>query len=297
MRNYKKKESHTRTLKMDALVAAGNIILPSKEQFETIIHSIAKDLSEDETTTTLLQSKPCSISVNELKSTTDIEPPSIEPLENFLEKRAITIDTLRKLRKSMEKHVFNCKISSTVGNSASIIGGVLCFFFPIIGVPVLLTGSATTLGTTITGNVLEKRLRKKYTHILEEDSLAMQVCESNLKDITTWLVTVYSLGYSVSKAGVDFLQLAESIQAASTLGAWSNLIGQLPTLSSAIATGAQTASTISGQLLGVSVIISVADLIQTWVSKNNALEAIDKDIDLLEQQLNELKRIAEIYKS
>mgnify|MGYP001143758901 CR=1 FL=1 len=282
---------------MDALVAAGNIILPSKEQFETIIHSIAKDLSEDETTTTLLQSKPCSISVNELKSTTDIEPPSIEPLENFLEKRAITIDTLRKLRKSMEKHVFNCKISSTVGNSASIIGGVLCFFFPIIGVPVLLTGSATTLGTTITGNVLEKRLRKKYTHILEEDSLAMQVCESNLKDITTWLVTVYSLGYSVSKAGVDFLQLAESIQAASTLGAWSNLIGQLPTLSSAIATGAQTASTISGQLLGVSVIISVADLIQTWVSKNNALEAIDKDIDLLEQQLNELKRIAEIYKS
>ena len=34
---------------MDALVAAGNIILPSKEQFETIIHSIAKDLSEDET--------------------------------------------------------------------------------------------------------------------------------------------------------------------------------------------------------------------------------------------------------
>ena len=152
-----------------------------------------------------------------------------------------------------------------------------------------------SLGTTITGSVIERRLRKRYTVILEEDALAMKICESNLKDITTWLVTVYSLGYSVSKAGVDFLQLADAIQATSTLGAWSQLVGQLPSLGSALATGAQTAATISGQILGVSVIISVADLIQTWVSKNATLEAIDKDITLLEQQLNELKRIAEAY--
>ncbi|CAF4486694.1 unnamed protein product, partial [Rotaria magnacalcarata] len=74
----------------------------------------------------------------------------------------------------------------------------------------------------------------------------MKVCESNLKDITAWLVTVYSLGYSVSKAGVNFLKLSEAIQAASTLGTWSELIGQLPSLANALATGAKTAGTISG---------------------------------------------------
>jgi hypothetical protein len=151
------------------------------------------------------------------------------------------------------------------------------------------------LGTAITESVIEKRLRTKYTDMLREDSLAMKICESNLKDITAWLVTVYSLGYSVSRAGVNFLRLSEAIQAASTLGSWAELVGQLPTLASALATGAKTAGTISGKILGVSVIISVADLIHTWISKNATLKSIDKDIVLLEQQLTELKRVADAY--
>ena len=143
--------------------------------------------------------------------------------------------------------------------------------------------------------MIESRIRTEYTDILKEDSLAMKVCESTLKDITTWLITVYSLGYSVSKAGINFLKLSEAIQAASTLGKWSELIGQLPSLATALATGAKTAGTISGKILGISVIISVADLIQTWVSKNATLASIDKDVALLEQQLSELKRIADAY--
>ena len=123
----------------------------------------------------------------------------------------------------------------------------------------------------------------------------MRVCESNLKDITAWLVTVYSLGYSVSKAGVNFFRLSEAIQAASTLGTWAEFVGQLPSFASALATGAKTAGTISGKILGISVIISVADLIQTWISKSATLKSIDKDVELLEQQLAELKRIAESY--
>ncbi|CAF0791116.1 unnamed protein product [Adineta ricciae] len=224
-----------------------------------------------------------------------IQPPSIEPLKAFLEKRAATIEGLKQLRLRMAKHITHCKISNTVGNSASIIGGILCFVFPPVGVPVLLAGSATSLGTSITENVIEKRLRTEYTELLTEDSLAMKVCESNIKDITAWLVTVYSLGYSVSKAGINFLKLSEAIQAASTLKTWSELIGQLPSLANALATGAKTAGTISGKILGVSVIISVADLIQTWISKNATLASIDKDIALLEQQLVELKRIADAY--
>ncbi len=81
--------------------------------------------------------------------TTIIEPPSIEPLKNFLEKRANTIEGLKQLRIRMAKHITNCKISNTVGNSASIIGGILCFVFPPVGVPVLLAGSATSLGIFI----------------------------------------------------------------------------------------------------------------------------------------------------
>lgn len=123
----------------------------------------------------------------------------------------------------------------------------------------------------------------------------MKICESNIRDITAWLVTVYSLGYSVTRAGVNFLRLAEAIQAATTLGTWAELIGQLPSLASALATGAKTAGTLSGKILGISVIISVADLIHTWVSKSATLKSIDKDIALLEQQLEELKRIVEAY--
>ena len=126
-----------------------------------------------------------------------IQPPSIEPLKAFLEKRAVTIEGLKQLRLRMAKHITHCKISNTVGNSASIIGGILCFVFPPVGVPVLLAGSATSLGTSITENVIEKRLRTEYTELLTEDSLAMKVCESNIKDITAWLVTDYSVGYSV----------------------------------------------------------------------------------------------------
>ena len=170
-----------------------------------------------------------------------IKPPSIEPLKQFIEKRSITIESLKQLRIRMNKHITHCKISNTVGNSASIIGGILCFVFPPVGVPVLLAGSATSLGTSITESVIEKRLRNECTAILEADSLAMKVCESTLKDITTWLITVYSLGYSVSKAGINFLKLSEAIQAATTLGTWTELIGQLPSLASALATGAKTA--------------------------------------------------------
>jgi hypothetical protein len=128
-----------------------------------------------------------------------------------------------------------------------------------------------------------------------DDSLAMKVCESNLKDITAWLVTVYSLGYSVTKAGVNFVQLSQAIQAATTLGTWAELVGQLPSLAGALATGAKTVGTVSGKILGISIIISVADLIQTWISKNATLKSIDTDIALLEQQLTELKRIVAVY--
>jgi hypothetical protein len=143
--------------------------------------------------------------------------------------------------------------------------------------------------------VIESRLRTEYSKLLKEDSLAMKVCESNLKDITAWLITVYSLGYSVSKAGVNFFKLAEAIQAATTLGKWGELISHLPSFASAFATGAKTIGTISGKILGLSVIISVADLVQTWVSKDATLASIDKDIGLLEQQLDELKQIVHAY--
>ena len=75
-----------------------------------------------------------------------IQPPSIEPLREFILKRTATIEGLRDLRTRMAKHILSCKISNTVGNSASIIGGILCFVFPPVGVPVLLAGSATSLG-------------------------------------------------------------------------------------------------------------------------------------------------------
>ncbi|CAF0926439.1 unnamed protein product [Adineta steineri] len=305
---------------MEALAGAGLVPLPKKHMMKSkfyiepifkpdglypVLDTVATEVKEQEDQ---VDESPVKLTpyptLVELQSIAEeqkpgapavIEPPSIEPLKDFLEKRQATIVGLKELRTRMAKHILNGKIANTVGNSASIIGGILCFVFPPVGVPVLLAGTATSLGTSITESVIEKRLRTKYTNMLREDSMAMQICESNLKDITAWLVTVYSLGYSVSKAGVNFLQLSQAIQAASTLGSWAELVGQLPSLAGALATGAKTAGTISGKILGVSVIISVADLIHTWVSKSATLKSIDKDIALLEQQLVELQRIADAY--
>ncbi|CAF1495095.1 unnamed protein product [Rotaria magnacalcarata] len=305
---------------MEALAGAGLMPIPSKPTERTdqnvtpitesdgLYPLINEDFDEDDDQEKRLNDLKVKYksypSLVELKAMIDeenpsepvvINPPSIEPLKEFIERRAITIEGLKDLRARMAKHVLNCKISNTVGNSASIVGGLLCFVFPPIGVPVLLAGAATSLGTNITEGFIENRLRKKYIHMIQEDSLAMKVCETNIKDITAWLITVYSLGYTVSKAGVNFFQLSEAIQAATTLGTWAELVGQLPSLAGALATGAKTAGTISGKILGVSVIISVADLVHTWIIKNATLKSIDKDIGLLEQQLVELKRITEVY--
>ena len=141
-------------------VNASNETVPSTPKRESLYPELegANATTEASATPTIAESMAkltAYPSLVELKSMIDeqaangpvnIEPPSIEPLEDFLEKRAATIEALKDLRGRMAKHVLNCKISNTVGNSASIIGGILCFVFPPVGVPVLLVGSATSLG-------------------------------------------------------------------------------------------------------------------------------------------------------
>ena len=156
---------------MDALLSAGLVPvsrrLSQDSRLHEAIHSIVLDLiptgdeleaevevEEKHIAQALLAFVPYP-SLTELKPVIDntwslgddtIKPPSIEPLEIFIQQRTTTIKGLKKLRDSMAKHIRNCRISNTVGNSASIIGGTLCFFFPMAGVPVLLAGSATSLG-------------------------------------------------------------------------------------------------------------------------------------------------------
>lgn len=154
---------------MEALVGAGLMPLPSKSATQKPIansETLYPVLEGASTTTNNAEQRPDETTVKltsyptleELKSMIDeqkpdtpvlIQPPSIEPLKDFITKRAATIEGLKDLRARMAKHVLNCKISNTVGNSASIIGGILCFVFPPVGVPVLLAGTATSLGMLI----------------------------------------------------------------------------------------------------------------------------------------------------
>lgn len=152
-----------------ALASAGLVPLPEKSDntqnnsdpnnFYPTLNNVTEEIIDEEKRIdkVIIKLTPYPTLV-ELKSMIDeqksnapahIEPPSIEPLKNFLEKRAITIEGLKQLRIRMAKHITNCKISNTVGNSASIIGGILCFVFPPVGVPVLLAGTATSLGKFI----------------------------------------------------------------------------------------------------------------------------------------------------
>lgn len=144
---------------VDALADAGLMPVPKdiqlKTSTDTLYPVLNKDVGEERTDDAVAKLTPYP-TLEELKTvideqkangvTTVIKPPSIEPLKNFLEKRATTIAALKEIRIRMAKHINNCKISNTVGNSASIIGGILCFVFPPVGVPVLLAGSATSLG-------------------------------------------------------------------------------------------------------------------------------------------------------
>jgi hypothetical protein len=151
---------------MEALAAAGLMPLPTNQvdPENSNVSSTTRTESlypiiNDETTSSIgdvLSKLAVYPTLDELKSMIDqqgsdteaiIEPPSIEPLKDFIVKRANTIECLKDLRARMAKHVLNCKISNTVGNSASIVGGILCFVFPLVGVPVLLAGTATSLGT------------------------------------------------------------------------------------------------------------------------------------------------------
>lgn len=153
---------------MEALAGAGLMPLPSKVAIQKpIVKSESLYPALEGESTMLTNSDPHDENtekltsyptLEQLKSMIDeqkpdapveIKPPSIEPLKDFIAKRAATIEGLKDLRARMAKHVLNCKISNTVGNSASIIGGILCFVFPPVGVPVLLAGTATSLGMLI----------------------------------------------------------------------------------------------------------------------------------------------------
>ena len=152
---------------MEFLAGAGLVPLPSRsvDRSDTSVTSttnannlypILNESSHDDNATVAEMVKLTAYpTLVELKSMIDeqrpdalaaIQPPSIEPLREFILKRTATIEGLRDLRTRMAKHILSCKISNTVGNSASIIGGILCFVFPPVGVPVLLAGSATSLG-------------------------------------------------------------------------------------------------------------------------------------------------------
>ena len=144
--------------RLEALAGAG--LMPLSKTSNTDISSpmnneVVEEEVKDEEANVKLTSYPTLVQLKSIideqepNASVDIEPPSIEPLENFLEKRAITIEGLKQIRVRIAKHISNCKISNTVGNSASIIGGILCFIFPPVGVPVLLAGSATTLGNQL----------------------------------------------------------------------------------------------------------------------------------------------------
>jgi len=147
---------------LEALANAGLIPLPKKSNeiqnktdsntFYPILNEIIEEEKQFDDTIVRFTSYPTLVElksiIDEQKSDTSaiIKPPSIEPLKNFLEKRSTTIEGLKQLRIRIGKHISNCKISNTVGNTASIIGGILCYIFPPVGVPVLLAGSATSLG-------------------------------------------------------------------------------------------------------------------------------------------------------
>ena len=90
-----------------------------------------------------------------------------------------TLTVLYQTRDELNKVVFDCKISNTVGNSASIIGTGLLFtplFF--IGLGVIAAGTLTSLGTNITENIIIKNLFNKVREAIEREE---KECEELLK--------------------------------------------------------------------------------------------------------------------
>jgi hypothetical protein len=204
---------------------------------------------------------------------------------NFRIKRQDTIRQLKSIRKELEEIVMNCKISNTVGNSVGIIGAIMTFTpLFVVGIPLAMAGAATSFGTAIAQSTLEHFRGKDFQKVVEDDerlrlelltsldavSNAMRVNQLN-SGVRT-VIGITSITTQAVRLGELLADLSKAIPNAGVRGAINAAKG-------------------FEAIIGIGIILSVGDIIATWTLNPPSLKEMDKIIDLLQKDLEEIAKL------
>lgn len=203
--------------------------------------------------------------------------------ERFIIQRKHTIKELMNLRDAVQKTEFNCKIANTVGNVAQIGGTVLCFTpFFFMGVTLLASGAATSIGTSATQYVLDSQSEIRLKEAVNLDSEAQAKLTASATVVMKSSVQTIN-AVVTAKEAYDVGKLASIIRVAEPLAQGEKVLAAGSLGGKTIITSSTKALSKSVAILGV--LVNVGDIIYTWSTGNATASHISEFISLMEMEI------------
>ncbi|CAG9320662.1 unnamed protein product [Blepharisma stoltei] len=234
-----------------------------------------------------------------------LEDKTVSSVEKCLEnKRAYilnlrtTIIYLTDIQEDLSRHLLNCKISNTAGNSASIAGtGMLFTPLALVGVVTIVAGSLTSIGTTVTQYFIEKsQLKRMKKVLLEEEKAAVRYEVSEMK--SQYLIGLLSFGLKSYQIGSRIWKIMKHTQLFKALKAVDVTIFSAKSVLGIGGWSSAVAACKATKFLKVSALgagLSALDIVFTWAVKNPTLEEfkiqIDNKENLIEKEIKELEEL------
>ncbi|CAG9320663.1 unnamed protein product [Blepharisma stoltei] len=218
--------------------------------------------------------------------------------KSYVGKLRTSIIYLANIKEDLESHLLGCKISNTVGISASMAGTGLMFTpLALLGILTMIAGSLTSVGTTVTQYFIEKKQLKKMKKILiDEEKAAVRYEVSmlkakNLVEASNLAMQSYHIGSRIWKMVKEYRTLSALKALKSTKSIFS-LKGGWPSIMAA----GKNAKFLKASAIGAG--LSAIDIVATWAVENSTLEEIKKQIENREKTIEkEVKEVQEIEKA
>lgn len=126
-------------------------------------------------------------------------------LESVIKSAKAADDKLSEVYKTLEEHIKETNIASTVGSAASIIG-VILLFTPAAPIGVVLTvgGTATSIGSSVAETFFfEEDASRAFTQVIHDYNIASKALEDLFKEIE-------KINEKLTDAMVEFLTLVHT---------------------------------------------------------------------------------------
>lgn len=200
-----------------------------------------------------------------------------------------TANRLTAILNKLQRHILNCKIARTSGNSTSIAGtGILFTPLALIGLGMLVLGGATSLGTVITQHALARKLVREFNKVIGEHSKIEFTFSTNMARISTELVKLTQVGYRFGKTTAEAVKIARVFSEATSAKAVLSISGASK---GAAILGLGRVGVSTGILPVVGAAVSAIDLVITWTTRDETLIQLRQCIDNLSQRQQEIEEI------